>query len=647
MKNKFTVVLVLLSLFVFSQEKTSARKWIDQVLFSVKWDSQGPTIQSRNIYHLTLAMYEAWAFYHPNYKQSFLGKKSGDFLCEFDSDFDFKKMNPDSASEVALNQAAFYLMFHRWSRYSSKNRGVVDGIIDLADSLGVDKSYSDDNYKNGSPESLGIYIAKKIMEFGLQDGSNEENDYERKTYIPANDILRPNVYGANGINDINRWQPIRIREYLKTKGEDKKLPVWYKIVTSDPDDFLSPEWGDVTTFTLTKPKVILKEGHNYKLYLDPGSPPLMDYDKDSLASESYKWGFVLNILWSSHMDPTDGVMMDISPKSLGGVPEYPNSFQDYHKFYDLNNGWTKKIGDRKKNPKTGKVYKKNIVPRGDFTRVIAEYWVDGVFTYSPPGHWFQHLSETSYSAGFVRKWEGKGAELSQIEWDVKSYFTLGGALFDAGIASWGAKGYYDYVRPISAIRLMAEFGQCSDSSLTNYDKRGLPLIPGHIEVVGKNDSLAGLNGEHVGKLKLYTWRGPDYINNAEDDFAGVGWILAGNWWPYQRYSFVTPPFAGYVSGHSTFSSCGAEVIGKITGDPYFTGGLKEITFKKDSFLEFEKGPSVDVTLQWATYHDAANETCLSRIWGGIHPPADDVPGRVMGIKAANLAISKVNGLVVK
>jgi hypothetical protein len=39
-----------------------------------------------------------------------------------------------------------------------------------------------------------------------------------------------------------------------------------------------------------------------------------------------------------------------------------------------------------------------------------------------------------------------------------------------------------------------------------------------------------------------------------------------------------------------------------------------------------------MTLQWATYRDAAEQSGLSRIWGGIHPPLDDVPGRKLGIK---------------
>ena len=114
--------------------------------------------------------------------------------------------------------------------------------------------------------------------------------------------------------------------------------------------------------------------------------------------------------------------------------------------------------------------------------------------------------------------------------------------------------------------------------------------------------------------------------------AGVGWILAENWWPYQRPSFVTPPFAGYVSGHSTFSRAAAEVMTLITGDEFFPGGIGEFVAKKDEFLVFEKGPSVDVVLQWATYRDASDQTSLSRIWGGIHPPADDIPGRLIGEK---------------
>src|SRR5690606_39886661 len=74
----------------------------------------------------------------------------------------------------------------------------------------------------------------------------------------------------------------------------------------------------------------------------------------------------------------------------------------------------------------------------------------------------------------------------------------------------------------------------------------------------------------------------------------------------------------------------AEVMALITGDEYFPGGVGEFHARQNEFLVFEEGPSVDVVLQWATYRDASDQCRLSRIWGGIHPPADDIPGRIAG-----------------
>ena len=119
------------------------------------------------------------------------------------------------------------------------------------------------------------------------------------------------------------------------------------------------------------------------------------------------------------------------------------------------------------------------------------------------------------------------------------------------------------------------------------------------------------------------------------------WIRATEWLPYQRPTFVTPPFAGYVSGHSTFSRAAAEVLTAITGDEFFPGGVGEFRATKDEFLVFETGPSTDITLQWATYRDASDQTSLSRIWGGIHPPIDDLPGRQIGVQVATTALDLV------
>jgi hypothetical protein len=112
---------------------------------------------------------------------------------------------------------------------------------------------------------------------------------------------------------------------------------------------------------------------------------------------------------------------------------------------------------------------------------------------------------------------------------------------------------------------------------------------------------------------------------------------------------LTPPFAGYVSGHSTFSRAAAEALTLLSGDEFFPGGLSEFRIQKDWYLPVEGGPSMDLVLQWAKYKDAADQCSLSRIWGGIHPPADDIPGRIIGQKigvdAFEFAANYFNGLV--
>jgi hypothetical protein len=124
---------------------------------------------------------------------------------------------------------------------------------------------------------------------------------------------------------------------------------------------------------------------------------------------------------------------------------------------------------------------------------------------------------------------------------------------------------------------------------------------------------------------------------------GVDWILGDRWMPYQASNFVTPPFAGYTSGHSTFSRAAAEAMALFTGSPYFPGGLSE-TVLAPGWLRFEAGPSETITLQYASYYDAADDAGISRIYGGIHPRADDIPGRISGDAAGKRSAARAFAL---
>jgi membrane-associated phospholipid phosphatase len=220
----------------------------------------------------------------------------------------------------------------------------------------------------------------------------------------------------------------------------------------------------------------------------------------------------------------------------------------------------------RRNPASGAPYRPNRVLRGDFARALTEYWADGPDSETPPGHWNTIANEVSDEV----------ATDDRLEWDVKLYFALNGALHDAAVAAWGAKRRYDTARPISMIRWLAGRGE-------------LPK-------------------------RVRSWRGP---------------VRTTEWVPYQRPTFVTPAFPGYVSGHSTFSRAAAEVLTAATGSPFFPGGIYEWKVARGSLVT-DDGPTRDIVLQWATYYDAADDAGISRLYGGIHIPADDFAGRKLG-----------------
>lgn len=609
-----------------------ARLWNEVLLDAIRNDFARPTVHARNLHHISGAMYDSWTAFNDDTTGYLLGNTIGDFSCEF-SDFtsNGQAENDKADIEKAISYASYRLIDHRFFRSPGADF-ILFSADELMTQLGFDTTVTSTDYQSGDPAALGNYIADCYIQYGLQDGANEQLNYSNQYYQNENDIIEPELPGnPNAIanNNYNSWQPISLSKSIDQAGNE--------VETTPP--FLSPEWGNVTPFSLDQSSVITKQrnGDDYKLYFDPGLPPYLGTD----TSEFYKWNFALVSVWSAHLDPTDGVMIDISPKSLGNNSAFPSmtTVDDYSTFYQLDDG-----GDASQgydiNPITGEAYAEQLVPRADYARVLAEFWADGPDSETPPGHWFVLMNHVFDHPLFERRFEGEGTIIEPLEWDVKAYFALGGAMHDSAIAAWGIKGYYDYLRPVSAIRLMADLGQSSDMSLPNYDENGIPLKDGFIELVEMGDPLAGDNDVNVGKIKVKAWRGPDYIDDVTTDIAGVDWILAENWWPYQRPSFVSPPFAGYISGHSTYSRAAAEVLTALTGSEYFPGGMSGFEITANEFLVFERGPSVDLTLQWATYQDASDQCSLSRIWGGIHPPVDDIPGRLIGEQIGKSAYNK-------
>jgi uncharacterized protein DUF6851/vanadium-dependent haloperoxidase-like protein len=214
----------------------------------------------------------------------------------------------------------------------------------------------------------------------------------------------------------------------------------------------------------------------------------------------------------------------------------------------------------------------------DVQKCIAEYWADGPRSETPPGHW-------NLLAQFV-----SGRDHHNLDEDVKMFFALNNAVMDAGIWTWYVKRQYDYVRPITAIRYV----------------------------------LAG--------QMIQAWNGP---NN------GTGSMRGEDWNPYQLSTSPTPPFAEYVSGHSTFSASAARILERYTGSDVL-GYSAQIPAGS---LRIEAGvPAAAVTLSYATFSDAADEAGLSRRYGGIHFRDADLEGRRVGKIIAEMVWDKAQRL---
>jgi len=374
------------------------------------------------------------------------------------------------------------------------------------------------------------------------------------------------------------------------------------IVDAGVQGYIGAQWKDVTPWAVERPT--------------PGAPyiqPPVAFPK--IANEDSVDHVVEVIRYTSLLDPTDPETMDGSPGSYGNNPLGTNAGTGHPV-----------------NPRTGAPYAPNIVKRADFFRILAEYWADGPKSETPPGHWNSIYNRASDAPQFQRRLWGEGPELDPLEYDVKAYLALNGAVHDAAIVAWELKRLSLGARPIMWIRYMGAKGQRTDTTRDSYDPMGLPLIPGIIEEVTEESSAPGERHQYlrhfVGEIALWTWRGEP--GDRANDIGGHAWVRAKEWIPYQRRTFVTPAFPGYVSGHSTFSRSAAVVMHQLTGDAFFPGGLGSFTAPKSGYLVFEDGPSQDTQLHWGTWYDAADQAGQSRLWGGIHIWPDDTGGRQAG-----------------
>jgi len=232
----------------------------------------------------------------------------------------------------------------------------------------------------------------------------------------------------------------------------------------------------------------------------------------------------------------------------------------------------------------------------DQNKMHAELFAGAGFTIVPPGMFSYMWSD--YTSRFLPM--GYKSIAGEMDTQILSFLDVGVHLFECGRVAWGTKSIYLQSRPIQEIRNR-------------------------------------FRGKTV----------PSWTNTSE--------VVDGSaWLPYQLKTFVTPPFADYPSGHSTFSRGFALVMTKWFGpvinaanlpvpyiakprgpgtmlakfSPLFTStAYGNTTMDMVAQFHIYAGssevvpgitPANNMTLQWNTWSDLSNSIGFSRLYGGIH-----------------------------
>ena len=457
----------------------------------------GPTIASRSYGMMHTAMYDAWSAYD---------KKA------ISTQLDDQLQRPDGEITEANKQEAMSYAAHRVAvDLYPEQAEIFDALMR---ELGYDPNNDTNDVK--TPAGVGNNMARALIAFRIDDGANQAGDK------PAGDGTR--------YSDTTGYEPVN------SGPDDIVNPEFWtpeRVPIDDPDapiqNFLTPQWGNVTPFAL-------ESGSEFR----PAAPEpflLVDGTVDVEAQT---------------ITLDDGEVLDID-RSLIGTVINPAFIEQTEEVIE---------------------YSANLT---DEQKLIAELWEDGGGSSFPPGTWMT-LGQ------FV-----SARDEHTIDDDAKLFFALGNAQQDAGIATWEAKTFYDYARPVRTVRELGE-----------------------LDLIGEFDPELGGN-------TIEAWIPP----------RGSGTILTEDFIAYQaRGKDPSPPFAEYTSGHSSFSAAGAEVLKQFTGSDKFGDS---VTFQPgESRFEELLTPVETTTLSWDTFTEAADEAGASRLYGGIHFEDGNTGGKEIG-----------------
>ena len=114
---------------------TPARLWDEQLLHAISIDTARPTVHARNLFHLSAAMYDAWAAYDATANQFIHHEK-------------LSAIDVEAARNEAISHAAYNLIKHRFvTGPAGVGPGRAETLVDIdfqMSLLGYDPSFTSD-----------------------------------------------------------------------------------------------------------------------------------------------------------------------------------------------------------------------------------------------------------------------------------------------------------------------------------------------------------------------------------------------------------------------------------------------------------------------------------------------------------------------
>jgi hypothetical protein len=184
-------------------------------------------VQARDLFHLSAAMWDAWAAYDPSARGYFVTAKE-------------RAADVESARDEAISFAAYRLLL--WRASFNSNLAETFGLLQRRlRSLCYSPGFT--GRRGDSPAALGNRIAAAAIAYGKHDGSLEAQHYVDASYVPQNQPLIVQQTGMT-VHDATFWQPLALQ--LKSAAGLGPVP-------AASQQFEGAQWGQLRRFARGRP----------------------------------------------------------------------------------------------------------------------------------------------------------------------------------------------------------------------------------------------------------------------------------------------------------------------------------------------------------------------------------------------------------